>query len=248
MVFDRVTEVYEDKKRYLNNIDDLVIVGVSEWISNEAKKSFLKSKEIVTIHNGVDLNIFKPIKSDMRMKLNISDKFVILGTADKWLNERNRDTFRYIFDQLSHDEILVLIGCSEEQLGKLPSNVMGLKYISERTELAKIYSMSDVFVNVTWEDSLPTVNIESICCGSPIITFDSGGSPEIINSETGIVVKQGDYISLLKAVREVKLKGKENYELNCVKLGINKYNKKDRYIDYINLYQNMIEKIKKVEE
>ncbi len=241
-LLDQTAVVFHDKEKYLSAIYDLVIVGVSDWISNEAAKSFLKGKRIITIHNGVDLDIFKPTESDIKMKLGVENKFVILGTANKWLDKINKNTFHYVTNQLAEDEVMLLIGCSKEQMGKLPDRVIGIEYINSREELAQIYSTADVYVNVTWEDSLPTVNIESLCCGTPVITFDSGGSPEIINQDTGIVVEQGDYKSLFNAIREVKLKGKEYYKLRCIEHGVKNFNKNDRYLDYIQLYQYIVNK------
>ena len=81
--FDRSRKVFIDKKRYFSQIDDLVVVGVSNWISNEAKKSFFKNKKIIAIHNGVDIDIFKPMDSNIRKKYKIEGKFVVLGMADR---------------------------------------------------------------------------------------------------------------------------------------------------------------------
>lgn len=99
--------------------------------------------------------------------------------------------------------------------------------------------MADVFVNITWEDSLPTVNIEAICCGTPVITFDSCGSPEIINDRTGIVTPQGNSTLLWQAICNIKDKGKRQFENECVKLGVQNYNKNEKYKDYIILYEKM---------
>ena len=239
--FDQTTRVFEDKKRYMGLIPNLVVVGVSNWISNEAKKSFFQSKKIVTIQNGVDLEIFKPTESDIRKKLNVEEKFVILGMANKWLDKINQSTFSYVVNQLCEDEVLVLLGCRKDQIEHLPNNVIGLEYCSKRNDLAKIYSLSDIFVNVTREDSLPTVNIEAICCGTPVITFDSGGSSEIIDNNTGLVVAQGDDKALLMAIKKIKKKGKQHYQNKCREHGVKNFNKDDRYIDYINLYEKIIE-------
>ncbi len=237
--FDQTSKVFNDKKRYFELISDLVVVGVSNWISNEAKKSFFKDKEIATIHNGVDTVIFKPMESNFRKKNNIEDKFVILGMANKWLLPNNNPSLKYISNNLGENYVLVLVGCSEAEKHNLPANVIGLGYVNNKEELARIYSMADVFVNTTWEDSFPTVNIESISCGTPVITFDSCGSPEAIDKDTGLIVPQGNYKQLWKAIMEIKQKGKHYYQQRCVEYGREKYNKNDRYTDYILLYEEI---------
>lgn len=237
--FDQTTKVFNDKKKYFGQISNLVVVGVSKWISNEAKQSFLGNSQITTIHNGVDIDIFKPTQSNFRKDYNIGNKYVILGMANKWLLPNNLETFQYITKKIGKNDVLVLVGCSEKQKKSLPDNVIGLGFVNDREKLAQIYSMADVFVNITWEDSLPTVNIEAICCGTPVITFDSCGSPEIINDRTGIVTPQGNSTLLWQAICNIKDKGKRQFENECVKLGVQNYNKNEKYKDYIILYEKM---------
>ena len=240
--FDPTTKVLSDKKKLFNNIKSLTVVGVSNWISSEAKKGIFKDKDVVTIHNGVDINIFRPTPSEMREKLGLKDEFVILGSADKWLNPLNREAFKYILSSITPDMKIVIFGCNKDQQKQLPESVIGIGYITDRDEMAKLYSMSDVFVNITLEDSLPTVNIEAQACGTPVITYKSGGSPETISERTGIVVPKGDKEGLLKAILKIKDRGKAIYEQNCIDHVEKNFVIKDRYVEYVNLYNNIKER------
>ena len=240
--FDPTAKVLSDKKKLFNNIKSLTVVGVSNWISNEAKQGIFKDKGVVTIHNGVDINIFRPTPSEMREKLGLKDEFVILGSADKWLNPLNRQVFNYILSNITPDMKMVIFGCDKEQLKQLPDSVIGIGYITDRNELVKLYSMVDVFVNVTLEDSLPTVNIEAQACGTPVITFKSGGSPETISERTGIVVPKGDKEALLKAILKIKDRGKAIYEQKCLSHVEKNFVVEDRYKEYVDLYKNIEER------
>ena len=237
--FDPTAKVLSDKKKLFNNIKSLTVVGVSNWISSEAKKGIFKDKDVVTIHNGVDINIFRPTPSEMREKLGLKDEFVIQGAADKWLNPLNRLVFNYILSNITPDMKIVIFGCNKEQLKQLPESVIGIGYITDRNEMAKLYSMADVFVNVTLEDSLPTVNIEAQACGTPVITYESGGSPETISERTGIVVPTGDKESLLMAILKIKDRGKAFYEQNCLDHVEKNFIVEDRYKEYVDLYNEI---------
>ena len=239
--FDPTAQVLSDKKKLFNNIKSLTVVGVSNWISSEAKKGIFKDRNVVSIYNGVDINIFRPTSSEMREKLGLKDEFVILGAAVKWLNPLNRQVFNYILSNITPDMKMVIFGCNKEQLKQLPESVIGIGYITDRNEMAKLYSMADVFVNVTLEDSLPTVNIEAQACGTPVITYESGGSPETISERTGLVVPKGDKEALLIAILKIKDRGKVFYEQNCLKHVEENFIIKDRYEEYVDLYKNIKE-------
>ena len=179
-LYDRSAEILEDKKQLLLAIPRLTVIGVSEWISNEARKSFLASKEIMTIHNGIDLSVFKPTPSDLREKLGLADKYVILGPASKWLDPINKEVLDYFVANMKSDEVLLLFG-AEKTDRSLPSNVKLYGYTRDKQELAALYTMADVFVNCTREDTLPTINLEAQACGCRVVTFATCGASETVD-------------------------------------------------------------------
>lgn len=229
---------WKQKKYLLNNIKRLHIVGCSKWITTEATKSFLNIHSIQYIYNGVDTNIFKPRESNLRKRLNIPDNsFVILGMANKWFLSRNRELVNRIFS--IDGAVVIIIGCTTKQLElqrELPPNVILKGHIADREELADYYTISNTFLNLTHADTLPTVNMESICCGTPVITYDVGGSPELITKDTGIVVKEDDINGILDAIK--KIRAIQSSE--CSNIGIKQFNQKKSFSNYLDLYQQIV--------
>ena len=141
---------------------------------------------------------------------------------------------------LKTDFQIVLVGLTKKQIEQLPDNILGIERTESVKELAEIYSASDVFVNPTYEDSFPTTNLESLACGTPVITYKTGGSPEAIDELTGIVVEQGNIGKLIDAINKVKDKGKQSYSEACVNRAHRLYKKEDRYQEYIELYGSLL--------
>ncbi len=237
LIFDRSKKSYNDKKRLFNSIKKMTLVTPSKWLAEEAKKSFLNRYPVQVINNGIDLISFNPNLSDFRKKLDIEDKFVILGLADVW---EKRKGLQYFFDlakDVKSDEIIILVGLSKEQQKELPHNIIGISRTNSIKELAEIYSTADVFVNPTLEDNFPTTNLEALACGTPIVTFQTGGSHEAIDRETGIVVKKGNLKELLKAIGTIKINGKLNYSRHCYARVKSKFDKNENFRGYIKIYR-----------
>ena len=135
---------------------------------------------------------------------------------------------------------IILIGLSKQQIDTLPSGIKGISRTNNVNELVEYYSQSSVFVNPTWEDNFPTTNIEALACGTPVVTYRTGGSPESITPETGIVVEKGDCNALCSAIMEIIAKGKDFYSAACRKRAEDLYNKDDRFQEYLDLYQHLL--------
>ena len=105
-------------------------------------------------------------------------------------------------------------------------------------ELAKLYSESDVLINPTYADTFPTVNLEALACGTPVITYRTGGSPEAVDEKTGIVVEQGDIEALADAIR--KMKEHPLSSKDCRKRAEENFNKDKCFEKYINLYNTLL--------
>ena len=205
LFFDVTSKVLKDKTNHLNKIKNLHLVACSEWIKGEAEKSLLKPKDITVIYNGVDTEIFKPHKTSFKEQNGYPEDFVIMGMADKWCLEENKQAVKEIIEK-NQDCKIVIVGCKEEQKEtfKNYSNVLCLGYIKEREKLADVYASSNLFVNLTHADTLPTVNMESICCGTPVLTYNCCGSPELVDENSGFVVLENDIKALLEKIEETK--------------------------------------------
>ncbi len=241
LIFDQSSKVLDDKKKWIGENQFVTVVGCSDWVTQIARESILKDRLLGTIHNGIDLEIFEPVESNVREKYNLRKNFVIFGMANKWLSEENMDTFRIFVEALESDETLLLIGCTEEQRRNLPEKVIGVGFITDRKELAMYYSAADIFINVTKVDTLPTVNIESLACGTPVITYKSGGSPEIITEQIGAVVPFGDAIGLIEQKNIFRTADLQSMSNLCREHVQHKFEKKINFNKYVALYEDLIE-------
>jgi glycosyltransferase involved in cell wall biosynthesis len=238
---DRSRQNFNDKKAAFTSLKNLTIVTVSEWMKGEMSHSFLKDCHYQVIHNGIDLNVFdvQPDDKAVREKYGLGDKKIILGLASIWSKEKGWDDFVRMSEMLNEDEVIVMVGVSEEQQKRLPKNIVAIRRTENVRQLAELYSAATAFVNPTWQDNYPTVNLEAIACGTPVVTYRTGGSIEVITEDTGRIVEQGDVAGLLKAVREIAEKGKVQYTAKCRAFALENFRKEDRYADYLKLYESL---------
>jgi glycosyltransferase involved in cell wall biosynthesis len=141
---------------------------------------------------------------------------------------------------LSDKEAIILVGLSKKQIQDLPKNITGITRTNSTKELAEIYTASDVFFNPTLEETLGLTNIEAQACGTPVITFNTGGSIETIDNSTGFIVEKGDLENTIRIIRKIKSEGKEKYSDSCIKRANKYYNKDEKFQEYIELYKNLI--------
>ncbi len=236
--FDKSTHIYNKKKELFSGLN-LTIVTPSEWLAGLVEQSFLKDYPVKVINNGIDLNVFKPTESDFRKKYNIpEEKFILLGVAFGWGKRKGLDVFIDLQKRLDNAKYqIVLVGTDDNVDKQLPSGIISIHRTQNQTELAEIYTAADLFVNPTREENYPTVNMESIACGTPMITFKTGGSPEILTSKTGTVVECDDVDSLEKEICRI-YKDRPYTKEDCVSYA-KKFDMKDRFQEYIKLYQEL---------
>lgn len=234
---------FRDKKLAFNSIKNhLTLAPVSSWMHSEMSRSFLKDCKYTVINNGIDLSRFKPSDDkEIRRIYNIGDRKVILGLASIWSKEKGFDDLLTLSSMLNEDEVLVMVGkMSPEQIAALPKSVISISRTSNVEQLVALYSCASAFVNPTWQDNYPTVNLEAIACGTPVVTYRTGGSVEAVTAETGYVVEQGNVEDMLHSVRDIIKKGKEFYTDKCRRHAVMNFSKEDRYQDYIDLYSSLL--------
>lgn len=232
--FDRSRKLYNMKKELLLGLD-LTIITPSKWLASLVKQSFLKEHRIVVINNGINLSLFTPKKSDFRKKYGISDdKTIVLGVANKWEPRKGLDIFLRLAHELDDNRFqIILVGTSDSMDEILPSNIISIHRTVDQKELAEVYSAADYFVNPTREDNFPTVNIEALACGTPVITFNTGGSPEVVTADCGAVIQCDDFEKLLHVISgEDKTVFSEDA---CVKRA-SEFNQDNKFLEYIDLY------------
>jgi putative colanic acid biosynthesis glycosyltransferase len=235
---------YSIKKILFNLPESIQLITPSNWLNNLVKQSFLKHP-VHTIYNGIDLTIFKPNYADNLLleKHQLNCKSVVLGVASIWDKRKGLDDFITLSKIIDNNKFqIILIGLSKNQINKLPPQIIGIERTENVQQLADYYSFADVFVNPTWQDNFPTTNIESMACGTPVITYNTGGSPEAIDENTGIVVNKGDIEGLKNAIYNIINNGKDFYQTKCRNRAELLFDKNDRYMDYLKIYKQLIEK------
>ena len=240
---DRSQRNFTDKRRLFTAPESMVLVTPSKWLSELVSDSFLAGYPVEVIHNGIDQQVFRPgiDTGEIKKKYGLEGKKIILGVASIWSARKGLSDFIKLSSLLHADERIVLIGLDDRQLKGLPSNITGLSKTENIHELAAFYNLADVFVNPTYLDNFPTTNIESLSCGTPVVSYNSGGSPEAVDSQTGVVVPKGDIEGLRKAISDLLATGKSVTGPHCVKRARERYNKTDRYKDYLGLYGKLLE-------
>ncbi len=242
IIFDNSKRNFELKKSLYSAMKNITVITPSSWLAGLCKESFFADAEVVVVNNGIDLNSFKPTESDFRKKYNLENKFIILGMANGICNldaidRKGMHYFKKLAEKTDDNTVIVLVGFNDENV-ELPDRMMGIKRTESIEELAKIYSSADVFVNPTLEDTFPTVNLEALACGTPVVTFKTGGSPESIDETCGIVVEKYDVDGLYDAVLKIK-EGKYTAEA-CLKRA-KLYDKDLRFEEYYKIYERLLE-------
>lgn len=241
-IIDSSKKEYIEKKECFNKVKEMYIVTPSNWMSELVKQSFLKEKNIRVINNGINLSIFKPtVDKKIIENYKLENKRVILGVANEWDKRKGLDTFIELARTLPEKYKIIIVGLEKGQFDLLPENVIKIERTNSVEELAKIYSIADVFVNPTLEDNFPTTNIEAIACGTPVITYNTGGSGEMLDEKSGIVIEKGNIEALKKEIYNVKKKKSENKD--CV-IRAQKYNKNQIFLQYEELYDEILKEKK----
>lgn len=238
-VFDRSEQLFQKKRTLFAGLD-LTIITPSQWLANLVKQSFLKDYPIEVINNGIDFSVFKPSASYFREKHGIlNDQKVLLGVAFGWGEKKGLDVFAELANRLNPNQYRIVLTGTDDLIDKqLPDNIISIHRTQNQQELAEIYSMADFFINPTREEVLGLVNLEALACGTPVITFNTGGSPEIIDENCGSIVDVDNIDALVNEIIYVCEKRPYSTE-NCISRA-KLFDKNKQYKEYLKLYQRVI--------
>ena len=225
---------YRKKKELFTSINKMTIVTPSKWLAGLVKESFLQKYSTEVIHNCINTEIFKPTLSDFRQKYAIEGKFIILGVANIWDKRKGFDDFIKLSQMLGDLFHIVLVGLNEKQIEDIKNikNITGIRRTSNAAELAGLYTTANVFFNPTYEDNYPTVNLEAIACGTPVITYNTGGSPETIYGRTGYIINIGDVKSVSNTIIKLAYMQRNTTPSNL--------RGRDTFSYYMEIYENSI--------
>lgn len=199
---------WERKRRALAHLDSrrLVVVTPSHWLASEARRSSLLGRfEVRVIPYGLDLDVFRPIdRVDARGRFGLPvDAPVLLFVSDSLDNPRKG--MAYLLEALaelpaSSSPVLLTMGSGPGEMGTSHRHVH-LGTLRDAEEIAAAYAAADLFAIPTLDDNLPNTVLESLACGTPVIAFDSGGLPEMVDDGvTGALVPKGDSSALSRGI------------------------------------------------
>lgn len=209
LLFDNCKKNFDRKRNAFCGVKNMELITPSKWLSELVKESFLKEYSVEVKYNTIDTDIFKPTDSNFRQKNGLNEKVILLGVATPWDERKGLEDFLWLANHLDDKYKIVLVGLTPKQISSLPTNIMGLQRTNNVQELVELYSAADIFINPTHEDNYPTTNLEARACGTPVITYDVGGSPESALPEN--VITENDYDGLLSRIKAVAERGiKEN--------------------------------------
>lgn len=223
---DRCQRNFNIKRKILTDIKNMILITPSKWLMELVKQSFLFNYETKVINNGIDTNIFKHVESNIKKEYRIQDKKIILGVAFNWNMKKGLDIFIDLSKKVEDEYQIVLIGISEKQKKILPNNIIGINKTENRNELIEWYSAADVFINPTLEDNFPTVNLEAQACGTPVITFNTGGCSETVPKEN-IAYDNNLSIILELLKKELKITNKKYEKTEMEKKYLKEYIEKE---------------------
>lgn len=231
---DGCQENYARKRKAFQGVKGLTIVTPSRWLGELVKESYLKEYPVKVIPNGIDLERFVPQDTKKR------DRHLILGVANVWDRRKGLDYFKQLFTLLDPEKYeIAVVGISKKQKKELPEGMIGIEHTQNVEELMQLYSQASVYANPTLEDNFPTTNLEALACGTPVVTFATGGSVEAVDETCGRIVPQKDVQALKTAVEEL-CENVETMRGACRERAL-LYNKYHRFGEYLNLYEESID-------
>ncbi len=179
---------FDIKKQLFCNVPNMKLLVPSEWLANLVRKSFLKDYEIEVCPNTVNKEIFKPTENNVKKKLGIEGKRMILGVASLWNEKKGYDDFIKLSCMLDDSFAVVLVGLTEEQLSRAPQTLIGLPRTESQRELAQIYTAADVYVNTSKEETFGLTTLEALSCGTPVMVYEGTACEEVTKANGGMVV------------------------------------------------------------
>lgn len=234
-VMDNSRENYIRKKNAISQIDKLEVVTPSDWLKRLVKQSFLKRYPVQVVKNGIDLNVFHPVRDmNIKQRYGLQDKKIILGVASTWSKRKGIQDFEKLADMIDDTYHIVLIGTINVKETISKPNVTLIDRTENREQLAAWYTEADIFFNPTYEDNYPTVNLEAQGCGTPVITYNTGGSPEGIIAGGGSVIEQADLDAFVEKLKQIE-------EMQPVKIGCGEMSKEKMLECYMEIYNNRLE-------
>jgi putative colanic acid biosynthesis glycosyltransferase len=243
LYFDKSKSEFYQKDKLFNAIKNLTFVGVSDWVANLAKFSFLSKNKITTIANCIDLNLFNPKENALNVitkyGLDKNKKFLI-ASGTTWIKSKGLEDYILLSEMLPFDYQLILVGINESISKSISSKIKCIKRTESQLELAELYSAADILLCLSYQESFGLTPIEAMACGTPSIVYNNTALNEIVTDKTGIKVETGDLNAVIEAIKHISKNGKQFYSQNCIQRANDMYDMNKNYLNYVDLYHELL--------
>ena len=243
LFFDTSNQEYLTKKKLFNDLPNLVLVGVSDWVARLAGESFLKNKKIISVFNGVNTEVFRQMfnRNEVLTKYNINPTSkVLIASGTTWINTKGLDDYKILADVLPLDYQLVLVGVNKKVASNIPSKIITIPRTESQNELAELYSVAEILLCLSYQESFGFPPVEAMACGTPVIVYNNTALRELVNESTGRLVPTGNINEVLEMIREITSIGKNKFSQNCRNRVLEIYDMNLSYQKYLNLYIELL--------
>lgn len=228
---------FKNKKEIFCGVQKLTICTVSQWLKDEVSRSFLSNYNIRVIPNGIDLSLFKPIKSNLRKEYQLTNKTILLGVASVWHDRKGLGLFNELAECLEERYQIVLVGIDKNQKKNVSNKIITIPRTNNIRELIKIYTVSDMLLNLSKEETFGMVTLEALACGTMVITNKYSANPELVDDTCGLILNELNMAELLEGIHKLE---KEPKDKSACRNSASRYEKKQIYDKYIDLYKEVL--------
>ena len=240
LLFDFSKRNFEIKKKTFTLPARMVITTVSKWLKEETSKSFLNKYPVRVIYDGIDTDCFRPTQSNLRDKLNLNGKYIILAAAANWTVSKGWNDYITLASYLPKDFVIILVGVSKDKYRDLPDNIIPISRIENKSELAKYYSMADILLNLSYAETFGMTTAEALACGTPGISYNRTACPEVLSQDTGIIVDAGNIGQVAEAIETIKKRDKQFYSYKCRQRVLDNFDSKIVNQEFLNIYDDLL--------
>lgn len=235
--FDTTHKCLTDKKNWFAENKRLGVVGVSHWITEEARKSIYKYNKIACIYNWVDQDVFYYRENVDLVRLKLPLKKIVLMVSTNLSEIKGYKELVYLSNNLSKEFQLVFIGKNKDNLS-IPKSVIHIKHIDCAEQLAEYYSIANVCVNTTKYETFGMVTAEAISCGTPVVVYNNTASPELVGNGCGAVV--GSMDTIVGAIYDITTQNRDEIRKACIQWSKSIFDKESRINEYVKFYEDLI--------
>lgn len=231
---------YSLKKTLFTKPDKLAIVTVSNWLKSVTTQSFFSKYPVSVIYDGIDTDSFMYRPSDLKVKLGIEGKYILMSAAANWSSSKGWDDYLKVASLLPNSYVIILIGVTSQQQKMLPKNIIGIQRVEGKEKLAEYYSIADVLLNLSYAETFGMTTAEAMACGTPGVSYNITACPELLTEDTGLIVEPGDIDGVLKAIEAIVEKGRLSYSDACRRRVLENYNFKEVNNKYFEIYEQLL--------